>query len=228
MTNSSSNQKLTDSHKYNLWKNRLIKSGLDIHRIDELYTRYNGHGEVLFSLLYTDATTPEGYKIPPICFLKGEVVSVLVCFVEAETREKFLLLVQQRRICDGSLTFEHPAGMLDSESDAAAVAAREVFEETGILIEKSKLVQLNKEPDYPSTGTSDEAMYFFYCELELTADQIRGYHKQTQGVLSEHEYISTFVVPFAEGHHLITNTNGILLDFLYLKDVGDWEMMKRI
>ena len=73
---------LTDSHKFNLWKNRLVSNGLDIHRVDELYTRRNGHGEVLFSLLYTDATTPEGNKIPPICFLKGEVVSVLVCFID--------------------------------------------------------------------------------------------------------------------------------------------------
>ncbi len=228
MTKTTTNQKLVDAHKYNLWKNKLISSGLDIHNIDELYTRYNGHGEVLFSLVYTDATTPEGYKIPPICFLKGEVVCVLICFIEVETREKYLLLVQQRRICDGSLTYEHPAGMLDSESDAAAVAAREVFEETGILVDKTDLVQLRSEPCYPSTGTSDEAMYFFYCELELTMEQIGSYHEQTQGVLSEHEHISTFVVPFAEGHSLITNSNGILLDFLYLKDAQDWEMMKKL
>ena len=149
-------ENLTDSHKYNLWRSRLAANGLDIHRVDELYTRHNGHGEVLFSLVYTDATTPEGNKIPPICFLKGEVVSVLVCFIDVESREKYLLLVQQRRICDGSMTYEHPAGMLDSESDAASVAAREVFEETGIAIEKSQLVSVNREPFYPSTGTSDE------------------------------------------------------------------------
>src|SRR6218665_1678232 len=143
-------EKLLDSHKYNLWKNNLEKNGLEIHRIDELYTRYNGEGEVLFSLLFTDATTPEGNKIPPICFLKGEVVSVLVCFIDSLSKEKFLLLVQQRRICDGSMTYEHPAGMLDSESDAAAVAAREVFEETGIAVDVSQLVKVNDEPFYPS------------------------------------------------------------------------------
>src|SRR6218665_3053222 len=143
-------EKLVDSHKYNLWKKKLETNGMDLHRIDELYTRRNGHGEVLFSLLYTDATTPEGNKIPPICFLKGEVVSVLVCFIDSEKREKYLLLVQQRRICDGSMTYEHPAGMLDSESDAAAVAAREVFEETGIAVDVSQLVKVNDEPFYPS------------------------------------------------------------------------------
>lgn len=221
-------ENLVDSHKYNLWKNKLETNGLDIHRIDELYSRRNGKGEVLFSLLYTDATTPEGNKIPPICFLKGEVVSVLICFIDSLTKEKSLLLVQQRRICDGSLTYEHPAGMLDSESDAAAVAAREVWEETGIAIEISQMVRLNEKPFYPSTGTSDEAMYLFYCELELTTEQIGSYHNKSMGLLSDHEFINTYVVPFEEGHKLITNVNGILLNFMYLKDVGDWELLKKL
>lgn len=221
-------EKLVDSHKYNLWKGRLEKNGLDVHRVDELYSRRNGKGEVLFSLLYTDATTPEGDKIPPICFLKGEVVCVLICFVEIETRDKYLLLVRQRRICDGSLTYEHPAGMLDSESDAASVAAREVFEETGIPIKKEELVELNRDPFYPSTGTSDEAMYLFYSEIELSAEEIAKHHNKTQGLISDHEHITTHVVPFTEGHKLITNVNGILLDFMYLKDVEDWDLMKRL
>jgi 8-oxo-dGTP pyrophosphatase MutT (NUDIX family) len=221
-------EKLVDSHKYNLWKKKLEGNGLDIHRVDELYSRRNGHGEVLFSLLYTDATTPEGHKIPPICFLKGEVVSVLVCFIDKATSEKYLLLVQQRRICDGSLTYEHPAGMLDSESDAAAVAAREVFEETGIPVEVSQLISVNQAPFYPSTGTSDEAMYMFYCELELSTEEIHSYHNKVQGIVSDHEFINTYVVPFVEGHKLINNSNGVLLDYLYLKDVGDWELLKKL
>ena len=221
-------EELIDSHKYNLWRNKLIKSGLEIHRIDELYSRHNHNGEVLFSLLYTDATTPEGNKIPPICFLKGEVVSVLICFINSETGKKYLLLVQQRRICDGSLTFEHPAGMLDSESDAAEVAAREVWEETGIEVKKDQLVKLNVDPFYPSTGTSDEAMYLFYCELELSTEKIKSYHNQSMGLLSDHEYINTYVVPFEDGHKLINNVNGLLLNFMYLKDVGDWELLKKL
>ncbi|GAB2800479.1 hypothetical protein GCM10027275_53130 [Rhabdobacter roseus] len=221
-------EKLTDSHKYNLWKQRLQRNGLEIHRVDELYSRRNGHGEILFSLLYTDATTPEGDKIPPLCFMKGEVVSVLICLIDAQSRQKYLLLVRQRRICDGSPTYEHPAGMLDSETDPALVAAREVWEETGMQVPAGKLVAVNTEPYFPSTGTSDEAMYFFYCELELPAEQIAAYHNQAQGLASEHERITTFVAPFAEAHRLITNTNCVLLDFLYLKDVGDWELMQKL
>lgn len=221
-------EKLTDSHKYKLWRGKLETSGLNIHDIEEIYSRRNGKDEILFSLLMTDATTPEGDKIPPICFLKGEVVCVLICFIEKVSREKYLLLVKQRRICDGSHTYEHPAGMLDSESDPAAVAAREVHEETGIELAKEELTRLLNHPCYPSTGTSDEAMYFFFCEIELTSDEIKAYHNQKMGVESDHERITTFVAPFAEGHRLITNTNGILLDYLYLKEIGDWELMKQL
>lgn len=221
-------EKLTDSHKYQLWKSRLEINGLDVHRVDELYSRRNGKGEILFSLLFTDATTPEGDKIPPICFLKGEVVCALVCFIEKQTREKYLLLVRQRRICDGSMTYEHPAGMLDSESDPAAVAAREVFEETGINVDGSQLIPLNKEPFFPSTGTSDEAMYLFCCELELTKEEIDSYHDQLHGVEHDLERIETFVAPFKEGHKLITNVNGVLLDYMYLKAVNDWELLKEL
>ena len=219
-------EKLTDSHKFTLWRGKLQTNGLDIHGIEEIYSRRNGQGEILFSLLMTDATTPEGDKIPPICFLKGEVVCVLVCLIERKSRDKYLLLVKQRRICDGSHTYEHPAGMLDSESDPAAVAAREVYEETGIVIPKEELIRLLNHPCYPSTGTSDEAMYFFYCEIELSLNEINAYHNKAMGVESDHERITTFVAPFAEGHHLITNTNGILLDYLYLKEIGDWELIK--
>jgi ADP-sugar diphosphatase len=71
-------------------------------------------------------------------------------------------------------------------------------------------------------------MYMFYCELELTSEAIQSYHDTVQGLLSDHEYIKTFVVPFEEGHKLITNVNGVLLDYLYLKSVGDWELLKKL
>ncbi len=219
-------ENLVDSHKYKIWRQKLENSGLAIHHIEEVYSRRNRQEEILFSLVMTDATTPEGDKIPPICFLKGEVVCVLICFIDTHSLEKYLLLVKQRRICDGSHTYEHPAGMLDSESDPAAVAAREVFEETGIRLDKTELTRLLDKPSYPSTGTSDETMYFYYCEIPLSASEIQTYHDQKQGVESDYERITTHVAPFVEGHRLINNTNGILLDYLYLKEVQDWELLK--
>lgn len=217
-----------DSHKFKLWKGRLLENGLQIHEIEEKYTRHNHKDEVLFSLLMLNATTPEGNKIPPICFLKGEVLCVLVCLIDEATQEKYLLLVKQRRVCDGSMTYEHPAGMLDSESDAYKVAAKEVWEETGIEVSKNQLVQLLNFPAYPSSGTCDEAMYYFYCELTLPLEKIKTYNNNFMGEASEHERIVTCVLPFLEAHRCINNVNGLLLNFLYLKAVGDWELMKRL
>lgn len=217
-----------DSHKFNLWKRRLLGNGLEIHGVEEKFTRHNHKGEALFSLLMLNATSPEGDKIPPICFLKGEVLCVLVCLIDEISKEKYLLLVKQRRICDGSMTYEHPAGMLDSESDAYKVAAKEVWEETGIELNTSQLVKLLDFPAYPSSGTSDEAMYYFYCEIHLPKEQILAYDEQFMGEASEHERIVTCVLPFLEGHRLINNVNGLLLNFLYLKAVGDWDLLKKL
>lgn len=156
-------EKLEDAHKYQLWKSHLLRNRLEIRNTEEVYTRRNHHGEVLFSLLMLDALTPEGNKIPPICFLKGEVVTVLVCLIDRNTREKYLLVVRQRRIAEGALTYEHPAGMVDNTQTPSEVAVKEIFEETGISIDESRLRPvLNNRRLFPSTGTSDECMYLFY------------------------------------------------------------------
>ncbi len=221
-------QPLEEAHKFRLWKEKITGNGLKINRIDELYSRHKPNGELLFSLLYTDAVTPEGHRIPPICFLKGEVVCVLVCLVDAQSGSKYMLLVRQRRICDGSLNYEHPAGMLDSERDPAEVARREVAEETGLHIRLEDLVPVTPHPLYPTTGTSDEAIYLYYCELMLPPETIRSLHNNATGETSDNEHITTHVVPFAEGHKLITNSNNLLLNFLYARDTEDWDLLKSL
>ncbi len=220
---------LLDAYKINLWKQRLEQNGNTVKGIEELFAKYRSDGTLLFALVNADAVSPEGDKLLPLCFIKGEVVCVLICLVNSGTGEKHLVLVRQRRICDGSLTFEHPAGMLDDEPDPYRVAAREVLEETGLEIDRSQLVHLNPgRLLFPTTGTSDEAMYLFYTELVLPSAAIRSLHLQHRGEVSENEKIVTYVVPFEEGYRLITNTNGLLHCFMYLADVEDWELLKKL
>ena len=83
-------EELEDAHKFKLWKSNLIANGLKINKIDEHFTRRRYNGEVLFSLLMLDAETPEGDKIPPICFLKGEVVCVLICLISGLTQRRHM------------------------------------------------------------------------------------------------------------------------------------------
>jgi ADP-sugar diphosphatase len=222
-------EKLEDAHKFKLWKKNLIANGLKINKIDEHYTRRRYNGEVLFSLLMLDAETPEGDKIPPICFLKGEVVCVLICLIDKKTKGKYLLLVKQRRIAEGGFTYEHPAGMVDGTMTPLAIAVQEVREETGLEVSENQLIDLSPTKRvFPSTGTSDEAIYLYACEIEMSAEEIAAMNNKEMGTEYEFERITTHVVPFIEGHRLINNTNAILLDYMYLTKVGDFELLKEI
>lgn len=211
---------LSDSFKYQLWVDNLRQQGLEIHEIEEIYTRYRHNGEALFGLVLVDATTPEGDKIPPICFIKGQVVSALVVLIDEATAEKHLLLVKQRRICNGGMIYETVAGMVDRDDDPHSVAVREIAEETGLAVDPEQVIALHEAPYYVSTGTSDEAMYFFYTELHLPLTKIRSYHALETGVDHEHEKIFTHVCSIPEAKRLITNTNSLLNLHLYLEAIG--------
>ncbi|WP_019988914.1 NUDIX hydrolase [Rudanella lutea] len=219
-------EKLEDAPKFRFWKSQLIANGLTVHGVKEHFIRRRHNGEVLFAMLELDADTPEGDKIPPVCFLKGHAASVLVCLIDEQTEEKFVVLVRQRRISDGSQTYEHPAGMVDADDNPTDVAAREVGEEIGLSIGPSELTKLNPRLWYPSTGTSDEAMHYFFVEKRMSREQIMGFHHQRMTNDSEFERITTVVTTLPEAHQLINNVNGLLIHFLYLKHVGDYETMK--
>ncbi|WP_337044044.1 NUDIX hydrolase [Emticicia sp. 17c] len=220
------NEKLEDAHKFKLWKKNLIENGLKINHIEQHYTRYRYNGEILFSLLMLDADTPEGDKIPPICFMKGEVVSVLICLIDKATQDKYLLLVKQRRIAEGGFTYEHPAGMVDGTKTPLEIAVQEVREETGLSITEEQLIDVTPQKRvFPSTGTSDEAIYLYYCEIPMSIQEIDALHNKQMGTDYEFERITTHIMPFAEGHRLINNTNALLLSYLYLAKVQDFELM---
>ena len=220
---------LENAHKFKIWKANIQANGLKINKIEEVYTRYRYNGEALFSLIMLDATTPEGDKIPPICFLKGEVVCIAIVLIDNITKEKYLLLVKQRRIAEGGYTYEHPAGMVDGNQTPLQIAVQEVKEETGISIYESDLKNLSPSKKlFPSTGTSDEAMYFYYCEIELSKTEIESFENKQMGTEYEFERITTHVYTFLEGHKLINNSNGLLLNYLYLNAVKDFDLMSKL
>lgn len=221
-------EKLEEAHKFQIWKNNLEANGLKINKVEEIYHRFRQNGEILFALLMLDADVPEGGKIPPILFLKGEVLSVLICLIDNITNEKYLLVVKQRRICNGSITYEHPAGMIDAKDSPKYVALKEVQEETGLVIKANQLTRLNEKPFFPSSGTSDEAMYLFYCELTLPKSEIMKYNNRNTGAANESEKIVTEVLSFKDAHHLMNNSNALLLNYMYLNKVKDFELLSKL
>lgn len=222
-------ESVEQAHKFKIWKENLLKNGLTVHKVEEMFTRNRYNGEVLFSTLMLDASTPEGDKIPPVCFLKGEVVCIAMVLIDDSSKEKYLLLVKQRRIAEGGYTYEHPAGMVDGTQTPLSIAVQEVKEETGVAITAEQLINLSPSKRlFPSTGTSDEAMYFFACEVEMSASQIKALHNKQMGTDYEFERITTGVYPFVEGHGMINNTNGLLLNYLYLSYVKDWGLLEKL
>lgn len=214
-------ESIAASHKFRLWRKNLENNGLTVKGVEEVYTVNRGNGEVLFSLLLLDAHTPEGQKIPPVCFLKGEVISVVICLIDRKTQEKYLLLVAQRRICNGDVIYETVAGMVDNADTPRDTAIREAEEESGVTIQAGELHALNEAPLYVSTGTSDEAIYFFYVEKEMDYDEIMRYGNQEMGSDHEHEFITTHVATIPEALALIKNISGLLNIHLYLQAVGN-------
>jgi len=69
-------------------------------------------------------------------------------------------MVRQRRIGNGNLSLEFPAGMLDAEVDnPLGVATREFIEETGLGISASDLFPLFDKKLFSSVGASDEGIF---------------------------------------------------------------------
>ena len=63
-----------------------------------------------------------------------------------DTGEEKYLMVRQRRIGNGQLSLEFPAGMLDEESDAGQVIIKELQEETGLEVLPNEIFPYRQNP----------------------------------------------------------------------------------
>jgi ADP-sugar diphosphatase len=205
-----------DSLKFRIWADELSKNGLTIDSVEEKYSLRKRSGEILFSLLHVDAKDGDGHPILPLVLLRGHFVAVITVLIDKDSKEKFFLLVKQRRVATGGFFYEHPAGMCDSETDPYKVALKEVSEETGLHIQKENLELIWEIPLYSSPGLLDEAGYFFSCEIELSKNEILKYSNKSTGALDENERIETFLCPEKDIFQYLQNSTGIMLSMLYL------------
>jgi 8-oxo-dGTP pyrophosphatase MutT (NUDIX family) len=214
-------EKLEDSLKFRLWKDSMSTNGVNLTDCQELYTVRKQSGEVLFSMIKADLSTPEQTKIPPIAVLRGHFVAVLTILKEIETGKEFLLLVKQRRVANGAFFYEHPAGMCDSETNPFSVAIKEVEEETGITITPNDLTLLNEELLYTSPGLLDEGGYFFCTKLSLSSSEIADLQGKSTGASYESEAITLTVATFEEALTLTKSVNAKMLILWYLRLQND-------
>lgn len=209
-------QALENSLKYQQWLKSLQENNISVKEITPLHLIHKPNGELIFALLHADAQTSKGEKLLPIALLRGHFVSIVTVLIEKETGTKHLLLVRQYRIANGEYTYEHPAGMLDSQSDPWAVAIKEIEEETGLQVKKEQLRLLNGKLLYTSPGLLDEGGYLFACEIEMPKAQIDEFRGKTAGAEGEREFITTHICPIEEAVPLMSSLTAQINLMLYL------------
>jgi 8-oxo-dGTP pyrophosphatase MutT (NUDIX family) len=176
--------------KVRVWKDSVVKAGCTIRSLKPLSLSYNKNNELLFALVKADVSDPMGRKLPDILFVRGHACIVVPQVINKNTGKKAFLMIRQRRIGNGSLNLEFPAGMLDRNIDIPSeVARKELFEETGLSIASADLFPLGNGPLYSSPGASDEGIYYFGCSVELAGMDFGAFEGRTISGVSEDERI---------------------------------------
>lgn len=206
---------LSHSLKYRQWHEQLASQGVVIQAEQPLSLVHKPSGELLFAFLKATNQTPEEEQIPPVVVLRGHFVSVLTILNAIDNGNQYLLMVEQRRIANGAFFLEHPAGMCDNDLDPIVVAAKELEEETGLIVPQSQIHLLNDEMLYSSPGLMDEGGYFCCTRLFLPQAQIDLMNGKKCGSAHENEYIRLRVLTFAEATSLTRSANALLNIFLY-------------
>ena len=175
-----------------------------------------------------------GVAIPGICFLRGGAVSILVLLhCEGETH---VLLTRQARVPVGhSGLLELPAGMLDDSGAFAGVAAKELREETGLVLtaadltdlsaralesggeEAAKLRSKSSVPRgvYPSPGGCDEFIRFMFHERTVTREELDAMRGKATGLREEGEVIVLEIVPYNLAHTVCSDAKLLSSMLLY-------------
>ncbi|PGH13928.1 hypothetical protein AJ79_03343 [Helicocarpus griseus UAMH5409] len=185
-----------------------------------------GGGRLGFLKLKAEVSNDHGEKLPGSVFLRGGSVAMLLILQPNDTRspsdsDRYAILTIQPRIPAGSLGFpEIPAGMLDDRGTFAGGAAKEIQEETGLVIPQDELIDLTAlannlsrkgreqqeggEPEklqaavYPSPGGSDEFIPLFLCQKQMAKREIEELQGKLTGLRGQGEKITLKVVRLDE------------------------------
>ena len=94
----------------------------------------------------------DGVKVPGIVFMRGGAVAILVVLFDETGTRRVLICKQPRVPCGQSAFPEIPAGMLDGEGKFSGVAAKELQEETGLVITEDEVCSNGIKPSLDPSG----------------------------------------------------------------------------
>lgn len=183
------------------WEDGLVAHGWTLESLKPLNLLMRRNGDPLFVLLEARGRDPESRAMLPYVLLRGAAAMVVPECVNAATGERKFLMVLQRRVGDGTMSLEFPAGMVENGGDPEEAARRELHEETGLseeLLARFPLVPLWSRGLTSSPGLSDEAVHFFGVTLALDDATFRALEGAAAGHVAEGEYIVTALRTRAE------------------------------
>ncbi|CAG7940324.1 unnamed protein product [Penicillium olsonii] len=188
---------------------------IDIQAVDRF-----GGARLGFVKLKAEVSNSRGETLPGSVFLRGGSVAMLLVLqpddiANPTDNDKRAILTIQPRIPAGSLAFpEIPAGMLDDSGTFAGGAAKEIQEETGLLVEQGDLIDMTalaarvndgsadgeslQNAVYPSAGGSDEFIPLFLCQKTMPRKEIDELQGKLTGLRDEGEKITLKIVPLGD------------------------------
>jgi len=208
----------TESHdiKISEWIDEVSLAGCTVKEIKTVQEIHKKNGDLLFALLDANVISPEGTRLPNIVFIRGHACVIVPLIKNKLTGEERFLMVSQRRIGNGQLSLEFPAGMLDNDTkDPAGVAIRELSEETGLILTREEIFPLSNQKLYSSAGASDEGIYLFGCIKELDDNAYRSLENRTGGNVDENEHITVNLISREDAMKRINSIQAMLGFFLF-------------
>ncbi|KAK1144524.1 hypothetical protein N8T08_005397 [Aspergillus melleus] len=206
-------QQHNPSHEF--FKDPYVLRKIDVQAVD-----FFGGGRLGFVKLKAGVSNERGESLPGSVFLRGGSVGMLLILQPDDVPpsnedEKRAILTVQPRVPAGSLAFsEIPAGMLDDSGSFAGGAAKEIQEETGLVIPQDELIDMtslasqltarseNEGPlqnaVYPSAGGSDEFIPLFLCQKRMPRGDIGALQGRLTGLRQEGEKITLKIVPLKD------------------------------
>jgi ADP-sugar diphosphatase len=184
-------------------------------RVQAVDRRHNGG--LLFAKLFVKAFDQEGRQVPGAVLLRGDASAVLIV-INCEG-EKYTVIVRQPRFAAGIYeTKEIPAGMLDDSTDKLTTAIREVKEETGLEITKENVTDLGGF--FPTYGISDEIIFLFAAEIEMTKPELEALKGRICGCPDENEKIRVEIIPLKELSQVTDDPKSLMAYWRYLAKNG--------
>jgi len=161
LQNSIMNKKLQINHKIS------VDNVTDINIIENIDEKNIEIKDDNFMIPYENTTINLSKNLQGFVFLRGGSVAILTIL-----NQKYLILTKQFRVPYGNYKTGLPAGMLDESGDFCGVAAKELEEETGVVINIKDLAYLTSF--YTTPEYSDEEISIFVTHIILKEEEVQN------------------------------------------------------